>query len=332
MSILDTSIGGPVKVGIPAATDTISLSGSFVDAWQRPLGDVGPTGLDEGLGGDFILIPSDSTLDLCNPEVANTTTTEPETNDAESSSIEADVDCASIHRLDLDTVIAGLALRPVLKLDADGSPLASADEIDAFIRQIRIETMTESVTESANGDTVFVNVNEDTEMDTLPPDTPKAYFTLLHAALRHELAPEDKRVSPRDLAFFTMVDSVMDLDKDSFEFPSDKEMKEALEEGYENANAYIRHVLETRLFTPFYSTDEDADEENRWMTMVTGDDIPDTSFETDTRFFIDLRAALYSFATFVPKNYAEEGDITDKFSYYLMLYHDEAGMYVAACV
>ncbi len=42
---------------LPARTDKASLYGQIVDAWQVTLADVGPSGLDKGAGGKFLLIP-----------------------------------------------------------------------------------------------------------------------------------------------------------------------------------------------------------------------------------------------------------------------------------
>ncbi len=42
---------------LPAKTDKASLYGQIVDAWQVTLADVGPTGLDKGAGGKYLLIP-----------------------------------------------------------------------------------------------------------------------------------------------------------------------------------------------------------------------------------------------------------------------------------
>ena len=48
---------GPIVVELPAKTDKASLYGQIVDAWQVTLADVGPTGLDKGAGGKYLLIP-----------------------------------------------------------------------------------------------------------------------------------------------------------------------------------------------------------------------------------------------------------------------------------
>lgn len=48
---------GPVVVEIPAAGAKAVLFGSFVDNWQAPIVDVGPSGEDEGKGGKYLFLP-----------------------------------------------------------------------------------------------------------------------------------------------------------------------------------------------------------------------------------------------------------------------------------
>lgn len=40
-----SSKGGPLVVELPAASDKVSYFGTFVDAWQAPIADVGPPGM-----------------------------------------------------------------------------------------------------------------------------------------------------------------------------------------------------------------------------------------------------------------------------------------------
>jgi hypothetical protein len=47
---------GPVVLDIPPASGA-GLFGSMNDAWQIPQADVGPTGLDQGKGGKYLLLP-----------------------------------------------------------------------------------------------------------------------------------------------------------------------------------------------------------------------------------------------------------------------------------
>lgn len=48
---------GPLVVEVPAASSTVSFFGTFVDGWQTPIADVGPTGDDEGRGGRYLFLP-----------------------------------------------------------------------------------------------------------------------------------------------------------------------------------------------------------------------------------------------------------------------------------
>src|SRR5688572_27142551 len=48
---------GAVVLEVPAATDKASLYGQIVDHWQITIADVGPSGLDKGTGGKFLLTP-----------------------------------------------------------------------------------------------------------------------------------------------------------------------------------------------------------------------------------------------------------------------------------
>jgi hypothetical protein len=50
---------GPVVVEIPAVSDKTMIFGTFVDAWMRPIVDVGPTGGDKGKGAKYLFISHD---------------------------------------------------------------------------------------------------------------------------------------------------------------------------------------------------------------------------------------------------------------------------------
>lgn len=52
----DTADVGPIVLEIPAADDGI-INGTIMDAWQMPLEDVGPAGVDEGKGGKYLILP-----------------------------------------------------------------------------------------------------------------------------------------------------------------------------------------------------------------------------------------------------------------------------------
>jgi hypothetical protein len=48
---------GPVVVEIPASTKDVGLTGTLMDAWQRPLEDVGAKGKDQGRGAKYLITP-----------------------------------------------------------------------------------------------------------------------------------------------------------------------------------------------------------------------------------------------------------------------------------
>jgi hypothetical protein len=48
---------GPIVVEIPAATRDVGIFGTLMDAWQRPMDDVGAAGRDRGRGAKYLLVP-----------------------------------------------------------------------------------------------------------------------------------------------------------------------------------------------------------------------------------------------------------------------------------
>jgi hypothetical protein len=48
---------GPVVVEIPASSEGVGIFGTLMDAWQRPLEDVGAKGKDGGLGAKYVMTP-----------------------------------------------------------------------------------------------------------------------------------------------------------------------------------------------------------------------------------------------------------------------------------
>jgi hypothetical protein len=48
---------GPIVIEIPAATQDVGVFGTIMDAWQRPLDDVGAAGRDKGLGATYLVVP-----------------------------------------------------------------------------------------------------------------------------------------------------------------------------------------------------------------------------------------------------------------------------------
>jgi hypothetical protein len=60
MPFINTKDVGPVVIEIPPA-DEGSITGTIMDAWQMPLADVGPAGVDAGKGGKYVILPPDFT-------------------------------------------------------------------------------------------------------------------------------------------------------------------------------------------------------------------------------------------------------------------------------
>jgi hypothetical protein len=48
---------GPIVVEMPPAAEGIGIFGTIMDAWQRPLDDVGAKGRDRGRGAKYLLVP-----------------------------------------------------------------------------------------------------------------------------------------------------------------------------------------------------------------------------------------------------------------------------------
>jgi hypothetical protein len=56
-----TTKDGPLVVEVPAAGEKAAYFGSFMDAWQVPVADVGLSGEDKGKGGKYLFLPPDYT-------------------------------------------------------------------------------------------------------------------------------------------------------------------------------------------------------------------------------------------------------------------------------
>ncbi|MEI5583538.1 MULTISPECIES: DUF1254 domain-containing protein [unclassified Agromyces] len=56
MPFIDTTTTGPMVLEIPPA-DGGAVNGSVMNAWQAPIEDVGPAGVDEGRGGRYLILP-----------------------------------------------------------------------------------------------------------------------------------------------------------------------------------------------------------------------------------------------------------------------------------
>src|SRR5690348_8230933 len=56
MPFFNTRDVGPMVLEIPPADDGV-INGTVMDAWQVPLEDVGPAGVDKGKGGKYLILP-----------------------------------------------------------------------------------------------------------------------------------------------------------------------------------------------------------------------------------------------------------------------------------
>ena len=56
MPFFNTKDVGPMVLEIPPADDGV-INGTVMDAWQVPLEDVGPAGVDQGKGGKYLILP-----------------------------------------------------------------------------------------------------------------------------------------------------------------------------------------------------------------------------------------------------------------------------------
>jgi len=48
---------GPVVIEIPPSADGVGIFGTIMDAWERPIDDVGAAGRDKGNGAKYVLVP-----------------------------------------------------------------------------------------------------------------------------------------------------------------------------------------------------------------------------------------------------------------------------------
>src|ERR1043165_930795 len=56
MPFFNTKDVGPMVLEIPPADGGV-INGTVMDAWQIPLEDVGPAGVDKGKGGKYLILP-----------------------------------------------------------------------------------------------------------------------------------------------------------------------------------------------------------------------------------------------------------------------------------
>jgi len=97
---------GPIVVELPASTKDVGIFGTLMDAWQRPLDDVGAAGRDKGRGAKYLLVP----MGYDGPLLPNTLVYEQRTN------------------------YGFAALRPIIA-DSSAENVAKATE---FVKQLKI--------------------------------------------------------------------------------------------------------------------------------------------------------------------------------------------------
>jgi hypothetical protein len=69
MPFFNTKDAGPMVLEIPPADDGV-INGTVMDAWQVPLEDVGPAGVDKGKGGKYLILPPNHSAAVPNGYIA----------------------------------------------------------------------------------------------------------------------------------------------------------------------------------------------------------------------------------------------------------------------
>jgi len=103
---------GPIVIELPASTKDVGIFGTIMDAWQRPIDDVGALGRDKGAGAKYLLLPEG----YDGPLLPKTLVYEQRTNNG------------------------FIVLRPIIK-DATAENLAKAV---AFVKKIKIYPLTKA--------------------------------------------------------------------------------------------------------------------------------------------------------------------------------------------
>jgi hypothetical protein len=74
MPFFNTKDAGPMVLEIPPAGDGV-INGTVMDAWQVPLEDVGPAGVDKGKGGRYLILPPNHSAAVPDGTIALRSTT-----------------------------------------------------------------------------------------------------------------------------------------------------------------------------------------------------------------------------------------------------------------
>ncbi|MCB1499757.1 MAG: DUF1254 domain-containing protein [Bauldia sp.] len=127
-----TTADGPLVVEVPPATAKVNLFGTFVDAWMRPVADVGERGTDKRAGGKYLFLPV---------------------------GYDGPVPAEGYYVFQLDGYSINFAFRPVSR--GDGT---IADAVDHVRKNLRVYPLADADTPP---DTVFLDASG-RKWDTLP--------------------------------------------------------------------------------------------------------------------------------------------------------------------
>ena len=146
---------GPLVIDIPSETEDVKLFGTMMDAWQRPIEDVGGAGFDKGKGGKYLLLPPDYEGELP----------------------------AGYLTKQQSTKLGYVLLRPIIQ-DASEPNMLLAEK---FTKQIRIYPLADAANPTANN---YVNVSGMSELENSISVFDETYYQRLHSILQEEVVAE----------------------------------------------------------------------------------------------------------------------------------------------
>jgi hypothetical protein len=259
---------GPVVVEIPAAGAKAQLFGSFVDNWQAPIVDVGPSGTDEGRGGKYLFLPPGYSEPIPDGYIP----------------------------VRMEGYVVGGGLRPV---PANGG---TAEDAHSYAQQMKVYPLADA---PAPIPTRFVD------------GYAKPYHSLpaYDASWFHELAAmvNEEPVRERDKVMMGMLASI-GIERGK-KFEPDANVQKALDKALVDAQRIMQHYFETpgRALALWWP-------DSQWMSLSPAmmRVANEFTFETDDALWIDTRAGLFYWATYLPKKLGGG-------SFYLMDLRDSAG-------
>jgi hypothetical protein len=154
MAFYDLS-DGPLVIDIPSETEDTKLFGTMMDAWQRPIEDVGGAGFDKGKGGKYLLLPPNHDGEI-------------------------PTDYFSYEH---STNLGYILLRPIIQDNSESNLLIA----EKFTKQINIYPLAEAVSPTANN---YVNVSGMSELENAISVFDETYYQRLHSILQEELVAE----------------------------------------------------------------------------------------------------------------------------------------------